>query len=287
MVFPIVSSQIPVLGKTRWLSLEKAMQRVLQQWPALHAYFDHVCESDHSSRVMRLDQHLKSPLTKLVMHFLEFALESMCKFNAIFQSTLPMLPALKMEVKRLLRILLGRFLKADAIREAEADLTKVNLSNTALYLPNEELGIGHSTWAYLSDVEDYLDSRAKKIFFNGVKDFYIAVASTIIKKFCFKDSVVDDVAIFMPENQASVDVFAVFRLAKHFPTSVSEERFDALEEEVLDYKLAPPSVMPSVHREEGSRRCDHNGLLCSTTIPKLPMKQRQKPQTRMWSRETL
>ena len=28
--------------KTRWLSLDKAVKRVLQQWPALHAYFDRV-----------------------------------------------------------------------------------------------------------------------------------------------------------------------------------------------------------------------------------------------------
>ena len=99
-----------------------------QEFTALHAYFDHVSESDQSSRVMRLNQHLKSPLTKLVLLFLEFALDSMCKFNAVFQLSLPMLPALKREVKRLLNILLGRFLKAEAIQEAEADLTALDLN---------------------------------------------------------------------------------------------------------------------------------------------------------------
>jgi hypothetical protein len=53
--------------KTRWHSLEKVVHRAIQQWPALYAYFDQVAESDHSSRVKRLNQHLKSPLTKLVM----------------------------------------------------------------------------------------------------------------------------------------------------------------------------------------------------------------------------
>ena len=43
------------------------MYRAIQQWPALYAYFDQVAENDHSSRVKRLNQHLKSPLTKLVM----------------------------------------------------------------------------------------------------------------------------------------------------------------------------------------------------------------------------
>lgn len=89
--------------KTRWLSLEKAVQRVLHQWSALHAYFDREAEDDTSARIARLDQHFKSPLTKLVMLFLEYALESLlCKFNAAFQSSLPMLPSLKAEVKRML-----------------------------------------------------------------------------------------------------------------------------------------------------------------------------------------
>lgn len=38
-----------------------------------------------------------------------------------------------------------------------------------------------------------------------------------------------DMAIFMSENQASVDVFAAFWLARYFPISVSEKRFDALD----------------------------------------------------------
>ena len=77
--------------KTRWLSLERVVKRVLQQWRALYSYFDHVSERDGSARVMRLNQHFNSHLTQLIFLFLEFlSLESMCKFNAAFQ-----LPALK------------------------------------------------------------------------------------------------------------------------------------------------------------------------------------------------
>ena len=64
--------------KTRWLSLENAVQRALQQWPALQSYFDSVSETDHSARV---NQHLQSPLTRLVLVFLEFTLDCVCKFG--------------------------------------------------------------------------------------------------------------------------------------------------------------------------------------------------------------
>ena len=62
--------------KTRWLSLDRAVKRVLDQWDALHAYFDREAETDDSARVVRLDNHFKSCLTKLIL-FLEFALETL------------------------------------------------------------------------------------------------------------------------------------------------------------------------------------------------------------------
>lgn len=144
--------------------MERCIQRVLQQWCALYAYFDKVSEGDHSARVNRLDQHFRSPLTKLVLFFLEFALDCMCRFNAIFQLSLPMLPSLKSEVTRLLKILLGRFLKLDVVKKAEEEnkFTSIDLSDPSLYLADKDMGIGHKTWGYLSEVEDDIDRRAKK-----------------------------------------------------------------------------------------------------------------------------
>ena len=232
--------------KTRWLSLDKAVKRVLQQWCALHAYFDREAETNRLARVLRLDQHMKSPLTRLSMLFLEFTLDSLCKFNGVFQSSLPMLPSLKAEVRRMLRILLGRVIKADVIKAAGDDFTKIDLDDTSLELPNEELGIGHKTWAFLSEEEDHLDSNVKRIFFNGVKDFYKAVIATIIKKFAFNDSVVDDVAFLLPNKKDSVTPAIVVRLAARFSAALQQEAHDALEEETLDYILLPSSTLPSV-----------------------------------------
>ena len=70
---------------------------------------------------------------------------NLCKFSAAFQSSLPMLPSLKVEVKRMLRIFLRRFFKADAIKAAEDDLSKVKLNDAAVQLPDSQLEIGHKT----------------------------------------------------------------------------------------------------------------------------------------------
>lgn len=44
---------------------------------------------------------------------------------------------------------------------------------------------------------------------------------------------------------------AVLRLARQFPAALAEDKFDDLEEEVLDYVLTSSTVLPSVHRDEG------------------------------------
>ena len=231
--------------KTRWLSLEKCVQRVIQQWSALYAYFDKQAETDHSARVSRLDQHFKSHLSKLVMLFLEFALESLCKFNAVFQSTLVMLPSLKSEVKRMLRILLGRYMKSDVIKAAGEDINNINVEDEGNEVTDNELGIGHKAWEFMSEEEDYMDPNVQLLFFNRVRGFYRAVSSTIIKKFSFDDNLVDDVAFLLPENRDKVTTALVLRLARRFSAATPHDCRDELEEEALDYILLPQSSLPT------------------------------------------
>ena len=53
-----------------------------------------------------------------------------------------MLPALKTEVKRLLKIFLARFVKLEIIRTAGDDVTTVNISDFTLQVRDEDLSIG-------------------------------------------------------------------------------------------------------------------------------------------------
>ena len=83
-------------------------------------------------------------MTKLVLLFLEFALDSTSKFNAIF-SYLPMFPSLKLEVIHLLKLILSCFLKLEVVKRVERgnNFSMVDLDDTSLHLCNEEMGIGH------------------------------------------------------------------------------------------------------------------------------------------------
>ena len=74
--------------------------------------------------------------------------------------------------------------------------------------------------------------ESKKIFFEGVKAFYRAVVVTMLTKFSFKDELVDDAVILLPENQSKVTVSIAFRLAYRFSVVVPEDKFDAPEAEI-------------------------------------------------------
>ena len=61
----------------------------------------------------------------------------------------------------------------------------------------------------------------------------------------------DDVAFLLPDHHDNVTAASILRLAQRFPSALPQEVHDALEEETLDYMLAPPSTLPPVICEEG------------------------------------
>ena len=92
--------------------------------------------------------------------------------------------------------------------------------------------------------EDFVNESIKKKFFDGVRSLFVAVASTIVRKFSFGDPILDDLAILFPENQAKISAATVLTLADRFPSAVPESALDELEEEMLVYALISPETLP-------------------------------------------
>ena len=105
-------------------------------------------------------------------YFLEFSLDSLCKFNATFQLDLPKLPALKTEVKRLLCVLLGHFVTAQCIKQLDDNTENINLStlsNRDCQLPDADLAIGRRAKAFIDDPINLITASMKTTLNDRVK----------------------------------------------------------------------------------------------------------------------
>ena len=104
---------------TRWLSLERALGRLLLQWPALFAYFDR--EADRSStdkaRVKRVALSLRKVETKLYCYFVAFALRLLNSFNTAFQTSASKIGTLQEDVRYLLRGFLSNFIQPSFLQQ--------------------------------------------------------------------------------------------------------------------------------------------------------------------------
>ena len=72
-------------SSTRWLSLERCLKRLIEQWPALDCYFDRTAESEPGNeRVQRVVKQLQDPEVKLFCHFVVLALKPLNIFSTAF-----------------------------------------------------------------------------------------------------------------------------------------------------------------------------------------------------------
>lgn len=69
---------------TQWFSLHTCIQRVLNQWSALQAYFNSH-EDEKSAKIRNLAGYFSDPEIKFYFLFLSAALKPLVAFNTAFQ----------------------------------------------------------------------------------------------------------------------------------------------------------------------------------------------------------
>ena len=112
---------------TRWLSLECCLKRLLQQWPALHCYFDTEAESEPDNEcVQRVTKHLKDPEVKLYCNFVVYALKPLNIFSTAFQTHASRIGTLQADVRQLLHSFVSNFIDPDVIKTTK-DMTSLIL----------------------------------------------------------------------------------------------------------------------------------------------------------------
>ena len=128
-------------ASTRWLSLERCVNRFLQQWPALLSYFQSHDDVERPGRIQRCAKYLGSVEMKAYFRFLSFILQPLNVFNMLFQTDARQIALLMPEMTRLLRLFMAKFIKMRTIKAAD-DLTTVSFSDPSQQLDDDTIAVG-------------------------------------------------------------------------------------------------------------------------------------------------
>ncbi|XP_045208611.2 uncharacterized protein LOC123560483 [Mercenaria mercenaria] len=226
---------------TRWLSLDRCVRRTLQQWPALHSYFNSHEEAEKcGSCVYRCANNLNNEQLLLVFHCLEYILAPLLEFNTTFQADAVMIGYLHQEMSRLLRKFLGKFVTTSAINSS-SQITMVDFKNPNIQHPDDNLAIGMNARRFLNDNPD-LPQETVNGFFRTVREFYIEVTEKMIKKFPFTDKTLKAIGFVNPDLRDKVESESVVQLSTLFCT---DQSIDVLQDEYMDYQLSPSTELPT------------------------------------------
>ncbi|XP_033747492.1 uncharacterized protein LOC117332621 [Pecten maximus] len=226
---------------TRWLSLEKCVGRLLQQWPALQSYFESNAERDSPGRVKTCADALQSHTVHIYCLFLDYFLPVLNEFNTLFQTDVSLIGHLHTQMQRLMRRLLGKFVQVKEIT-AHTDLRNVKFLDQDKQLANNFLAIGLDTRTFISNHSDDLLPKDIETVFSSIRTFYERVTEKMLKKFPFDDKVLQQMKFLNPTERESVTQSEVGDLAERFLPNIARQ---LIEDEVLDFILSPSSSLPS------------------------------------------
>lgn len=205
-------------AQTRWLSLESAVNRIIEQYNALVLFF----RSEGAENILN---QLQDPLTKPFLIFLQFALPLFTNLNKEMQSEKPKLYQLHTSVSTVYKTLLEYYIKRQVIQEQA--LYEVNYKDPANFLPLEEIYLG----AKIAIIMSSLSKESAYVLRKRCLDFFIESAYQINKRFNFRDEILVNMNLINPSIILDAKFSSIVPLAKYFPNLIQEDKLQELDNE--------------------------------------------------------
>ena len=160
---------------TKWLNLEIDVEKSLMQFPSLKSYFLSTDESQ--ARFIRLKSLFEDPLTEVYLMFLESILPTFTHMNQFLQRDEPLIHVLYPQLTKLLKRILGKYLKPSVLAKSVADqkLADVNFKDLEDQVNNDDLVIGIMTKQLAHKLLDdgNITVNQLKAFYTAVRAFYV------------------------------------------------------------------------------------------------------------------
>ena len=230
---------------TRWLSLETAVRRNLDMYPALKSYF--LSNTESNPRFKRLKQRFADAMVEVYHLFFQAVLPMFTFPNKFLQREDPCIYAAHGQLNEFVRRLQGKVIQIDKIKAAKT-VDKVNFEEESQQLKDGQLFIRFATRQLLNKLVDEgdTDERKRDQFYQAVRHFYQRAALEAISKLPLQDDTLIHarfVDFFQGENASLEDVeFFLKNYPTVLPTTARETHL--LLEEFVEYQLLSNEDIP-------------------------------------------
>ena len=199
------------------MSVKQCVDRILEQYEPLKAYFTGVCFEDPSYTTQAIEETMQNSFTKIYLEFMSYILGVLCDFNVLFQGEESLLYKLKPEVEKILKDVCMNFMQTKYVKNAS--ILTVEHTDQSLYLPITEIYLGISVSESIKDLQQDADVPENDInyFFQSIQNFYIELVTIIKDKFDFTDVIFDIISVVDPAVAQEFKIKSLQNVLVRFP----------------------------------------------------------------------
>lgn len=211
---------------TRWLSIGRCLERLLQNWSPLKEYFkeekkvqdskkssmsDGVSEKPYAlKKVDNILKFLQSPTNKLYVLFLNYTVKMFDPVLLGLQSDEPKIHLLKRSLLKLIQTVLSRFVKPSALNNGR--LQDVDFKSRYNLKDDKDLVIGEDCQNYIADASSGLRESRLKDFYSDVRKYFQAVTDYLVTNLPLKEPLlthaqVADASLQQSSSKNDLDFF--------------------------------------------------------------------------------
>lgn len=181
---------------SRWLTLQPAILRILNQWAAIKAYFSSRHQEDETNEHYRATRRLlDSPLTHVQLQFIADVAPMFSQFLQLFQREDPLIHIICAEMNSLVRKLMLRFVKTDVVGSKSGDeLAKVDVKELKNLRSLDDIEIGEATRQSMKKVKP----EQHKAVLLDIRQFFTITTQYLMKNLPLSNTVLQDVQCLDP-----------------------------------------------------------------------------------------
>ena len=220
-------------SSTRWLSLERCVQRTLEKYTGLKSYF--LSEDAGDARFKRLQKAFENPLTEVSLFFHNASIPLFTNFNKLLQSDEPSIHIVYDSVIKLANTLGNRVIKVEVMKKP---LNEINLQDPTIYIPLAEIHLGGTTKFTLQRLlnQGEISQTAYTRFLTAAHEYFKAAFQYVLSKFPITDELLKHARWINVQKRSQAKWESVEYFLSRFKSALNTVNIDEMYDEFRDYQ---------------------------------------------------